>query len=274
MPDHSQLYQDFLHSSFMAPQLSMMNIQQLANETMLQGSGPGNSAMQQGLSSATQPTGITRMSNDVVRRCFAEMNADEQLLRRQDGSGASPRNLERRQDGSGASPMNTLFVSDLRRGTTSDVLGMHFAQFGVITRSEVLRDGTAGHSRGCGRVEFQGAIPDRVFAMEHRIEGRPCRVQRAVLLPRHPPRKKNSKPRTNPPSQSSQGAGPATATEPPVAKVQAVPPRTPTALAAIAAAAVADLDQEQRRFQVQFSDRLSSLAGKRKVVAPQAIHKS
>ena len=60
MPDHSQLYQDFLHSSFMAPQLSMMDIQQLANETMLQGSGPGNSAMQQGLSNATQPTGIVK----------------------------------------------------------------------------------------------------------------------------------------------------------------------------------------------------------------------
>merc|ERR1719236_387581 len=99
MPDHSQLYQDFLHSSFMAPQLSMMNIQHLANETMLQGSGPGNSAMQQGLSNATQPTGITRMSNDVVRRCFAEKCRraarkaagrqrcfSEQLVRRQDGS--------------------------------------------------------------------------------------------------------------------------------------------------------------------------------------------
>jgi RNA recognition motif-containing protein len=168
-----------------------------------------------------------------------------------------------RQGGSGASPRNTLLVSDLRRGTSSDVLGMHFAQFGVVTRSEVLIDDISGNSKGCGRVEFQGEIPERVFAMEHRIEGRPCRVQRAVLLPRRPPRKKNSKPRTNPPSQSSQGAGPATWTEPPGAEVQAVPPRTPTALAAVAAAAVADLDQEQRRFQIEFSNRLSSLAGKR-----------
>jgi hypothetical protein len=254
MADFLNNYQEFALRPATAPPLSMMDTQQRIDETMQGGSVPDDFAMQRELFYAGQPTDSTRTRKEAMR--------DD--------------DFEKRHCSSGGSSKTMVFVHGLNLGATAENLRAHFGQFGIVVYSEVFSDEKSGLSRGCGRVKFQGEIPEGVLDRKHLIEGRFCRVHR------HDAKKTQRKTRSGNFSDTlphgKQAAGPPVATETlraqrqlavqPVVqskKAEQQPARQPLpaqtlSRAAIAAAAVADLEKDQRRFDKQFVLRLNAMA--------------
>ncbi|KAF8063059.1 RNP1 [Scenedesmus sp. PABB004] len=77
-----------------------------------------------------------------------------------------------------------LAVLGLPWDTSEDTLRLHFAQFGAVEATEIMKDRLSGKSRGFGFVTFaDSASAARALTVDHTIDGRRCEAK--VALPKN-----------------------------------------------------------------------------------------
>ena len=82
-----------------------------------------------------------------------------------------------------------IYVGNLPFRTTSDDLRTAFAQYGTVTRAQVMTDRETGQSRGFGFVEMSGGADEAIAALNGALfQGRTLTVNEAR------PREERSRP--------------------------------------------------------------------------------
>jgi len=99
--------------------------------------------------------------------------------------------------------LGKLFIGGLSWETTQESLQAHYAQFGEVTDSVIMKDRNTGHPRGFGFITYaDSAVAEKVCQDKHTLDGRQVDTKLAVA------REKMPTPQQEPAQQAGDPNGP------------------------------------------------------------------